>query len=233
MTRSPRGRARWSPSRRTTRRGPSIPRRTSARSTRCAASGGVFHVHDEAYEYFTWGGARHFSPAAITGAEAHTISLFSLSKSYGFASWRIGWMLAPAHLFDAIRKIQDTVLICPPVVSQYAACGALDAGADFVGGHVARIAEVREIVLDQLAELGDRVQAPPADGAFYSFLRVNTRVTSMELIETLIRDHGVAVIPGSAFGVDDGCTIRASYGSLRKESVVEGVGRLVRGLKAL
>jgi aspartate/methionine/tyrosine aminotransferase len=193
---------------------------------------GVFHVHDEAYEYFTWGGARHFSPAAIDGAAAHTISLFSLSKSYGFASWRVGWMLVPANLFDATRKLQDTVLICPPVVSQYAACGALDAGADFVRGHVARIAEVREIVLDELAGLGDRVQAPPADGAFYNFLRVRTRMTPMELVETLVRDHGVAVIPGTAFGVNDGCKIRVSYGSLRKESVVEGIGRLVRGLRA-
>lgn len=196
---------------------------------------GVFHVHDEAYEYFTWGGARHFSPAAIAGAEAHTIGLFSLSKSYGLASWRIGWMLVPAHLFEPVRKIQDTVLICPPVVSQYAACGALDAGGEFVRGHVSRIAEVRGIVLEQLASLGDRVEAAPADGAFYRFLRVRTRAKPMELVETLIRDHGVAVIPGTAFGVDDDerCTIRVSYGSLCKESVVEGITRLVRGLKAL
>jgi aspartate/methionine/tyrosine aminotransferase len=194
---------------------------------------GVYHVHDEAYEYFTWGGARHFSPAAIDGSAANTIGLYSLSKSYGFASWRIGWMLAPAHLFDAIRKIQDTVLICPPVVSQYAACGALDAGAEFVRGHVARIAEVRDVVLNELASLGHRIESPPADGAFYCLLRVRTGKSPMEIVETLIRDHGVAVIPGSAFGVDEGCTIRVSYGSLRRESVVEGVGRLVRGLRTL
>ena len=194
---------------------------------------GVYHVHDEAYEYFTWAGARHFSPATIPGCEPHTISLYSLSKSYGFASWRIGGMLVPAHLSDAVRKIQDTVLICPPVVSQYAACGALDAGVEYVRRHVGRIAEVRDIVLDQLATLGDRVEVPPADGAFYCFLRVRTGMKPMDLVEALVRDHGVAVIPGTAFGVDDGCTIRASYGSLQKESVVEGIGRLVRGLRAL
>jgi aspartate/methionine/tyrosine aminotransferase len=194
---------------------------------------GVYHVHDEAYEYFTWAGARHFSPATIDGGGAHTISLYSLSKSYGFASWRIGAMLIPAHLFDAVRKIQDTVLICPPVVSQYAACGALDAGADYVRAHVAKIAEVRDIVLERLASLGSRIEAPPADGAFYAFLRVHTRAKPMELVEALIRDHGVAVIPGTAFGVADGCTIRVSYGSLQKDSVVEGIGRLVRGLRVL
>ena len=119
---------------------------------------GVYHVHDEAYEYFTWDGARHFSPASIAGAEAHTICLHSLSKTYGFASWRIGSMLIPTHLFDAVRKIQDTVLICPPVVSQYAALGALEAGPDYFRGHLATIGEVREIVLEQLASLGDLVE---------------------------------------------------------------------------
>lgn len=201
---------------------------------------GVFHIHDEAYEYFTWNGARHFSPASIAGAEAHTICLHSLSKSYGFASWRIGGMLIPAGLFDAVRKVQDTILICPPVVSQYAALGALDAGPAYVREHLSAIGEVRGIVLAELASLDrDRVQLAAADGAFYAFIRVRPRerMTSMQLVERLVREHGVAVIPGTTFGIEDGdddtCTIRASYGSLRKESVLEGIGRLVRGLRAI
>ena len=56
---------------------------------------------------------------------AHTISLYSLSKAYGFASWRIGYMVIPEELFEAVNKIQDTILICPPVVSQHAALAAL------------------------------------------------------------------------------------------------------------
>ena len=56
---------------------------------------GVFHISDEAYESFTYDGAEHFSSASIPGAAAHTISLYSLSKAYGFASWRIGWMVFP------------------------------------------------------------------------------------------------------------------------------------------
>lgn len=201
---------------------------------------GVYHIHDEAYEYFTWPGApEHFSPAKIaTGAERHTMCLSSLSKSYGFASWRIGAMLIPADLFDAARKVQDTVLICAPVVSQYAALGCLvDAGAGYCFDHRASIGAVREIVLEQLASLGDRVEVAPAGGAFYAFLRLRgTTRPSMDVVETLIRDHGVAVIPGSTFGVDeakDGCTLRVSYGALRRESVIEGIGRLVRGLREI
>jgi aspartate/methionine/tyrosine aminotransferase len=196
---------------------------------------GVYHVHDEAYEYFTWNDAAHFSPSSIANGEDHTICLHSLSKSYGFASWRIGSMLIPAHLFEAVRKIQDTVLICAPVVSQYAALGALDAGPDYCREHRATIGEVRNIVLEELASLGDLVEVAAADGAFYAFIRVQmkTDMTSMQLVETLIRDNGVAVIPGSTFGIEEGCVIRASYGSLRKNDVIEGMGRLVRGLRAV
>ena len=70
----------------------------------------IYHISDETYEYFTYGGARHFSPGSLGGE--HTISLFSLSKAYGFASWRIGYMTIAESLFESIKKIQDTILIC-------------------------------------------------------------------------------------------------------------------------
>src|SRR5262245_64225268 len=54
---------------------------------------GLFHISDEVYEYFTYGSAAHASPGAFDGAHAHTISMFSLSKAYGFAGWRIGYMV--------------------------------------------------------------------------------------------------------------------------------------------
>ena len=59
------------------------------------ADRGLFHISDEVYEYFLFDGARHFSPGAIAGAENHTVCIYSLSKSYGFASWRVGYMLFP------------------------------------------------------------------------------------------------------------------------------------------
>jgi aspartate/methionine/tyrosine aminotransferase len=55
----------------------------------------------------------------------------------------------------------------------------------------------------------------------------------MELVERLIREFGVAVIPGTAFGMKDGVYLRVAYGALQKETVAEGVGRLVRGIKAI
>ena len=63
---------------------------------------GIYHISDEAYEYFTYDGAEHYSPASATDAAGHTISLFSFSKSYGMASWRVGYLVAPTHLLQAL-----------------------------------------------------------------------------------------------------------------------------------
>jgi aspartate/methionine/tyrosine aminotransferase len=192
---------------------------------------GIYHISDEAYEYFTYG-AKHFSPGSITGGHEHTISLYSLSKAYGFASWRIGFMVIPEHLFEAVNKIQDTILICPPVVSQFAAAGALEVGADYCREHVRELAQVRELVLRELEQLKDCCVVPEAEGAFYFFLKLNTRMEPLALVETLVKNHRVAAIPGTAFGmsIEDGCYLRVAYGALQRETVTEGVGRLVRGV---
>ncbi|MEP0754219.1 pyridoxal phosphate-dependent aminotransferase [Trichocoleus sp. Lan] len=194
---------------------------------------GIYHISDEAYEYFTYNGVQHFSPAAIPDSHPHTISLFSLSKAYGFASWRIGYMVMPKHFLIAVKKIQDTILICPPVISQYAAFGALQAGVGYCKEKLEAIASVREIVLNECDHIQHLCTIPPADGAFYFLLRVHTKLPAMDLVERLIREHGVAVIPGTTFGMEDGCYLRVAYGALQKETAAEGIGRFVRGLSAI
>ncbi|HEY2894503.1 MAG TPA: aminotransferase class I/II-fold pyridoxal phosphate-dependent enzyme, partial [Pirellulales bacterium] len=59
---------------------------------------GIYHISDEAYEYFVYGSQHHFSPGSLPGAAEHTISLYSLSKAYGMASWRIGYLVIPPAL---------------------------------------------------------------------------------------------------------------------------------------
>jgi aspartate/methionine/tyrosine aminotransferase len=194
---------------------------------------GIYHVHDEAYEYFAFGETPHFSPGSIAGAASHTISLFSLSKAYGFASWRIGYMVTPSPLVSAVKKIQDTILICPPVISQFAAIGALRAGLVFCRRHLNSLAETRELVRSELERLGDLCEVSRADGAFYFLVRVKTNMADMEVTERLIREHGVAVLPGSAFGLTEGCTLRIAYGALQKASVADGMGRFVKGVRCL
>ena len=194
---------------------------------------GLYHISDEVYEYFTYGAARHVSPASFDGAEQYTISLFSLSKAYGFAGWRIGYMAFPAPLADAIMKVQDTVLVCPPVISQIAAVAAMGVGPAYCRGQLEALSEIHDIVTAELRSLEPLCTVPPADGAFYCFVRVNTDANPMHLAERLIREHRVAVIPGTAFGLADGCYFRVAYGALQKETVAEGIGRLVNGLRRI
>jgi aspartate/methionine/tyrosine aminotransferase len=192
---------------------------------------GIYHINDEAYEYFTYGGARHFSPGSIAGSQGHTISLFSLSKAYGFASWRIGYQVIPEHLFEAVNKIQDTVLICPPVISQFAAAGAMRAGRAYCQERLRQLSEVRELVINELSGLERFCVVPPAEGAFYFLINLDTDLRPLALVRRLVSEHGVAAIPGDAFGMHEGCYLRVSYGALQKETVAEGIGRLARGLK--
>jgi aspartate/methionine/tyrosine aminotransferase len=193
----------------------------------------VYHFADEAYEYFTYGGARHFSPGSLPDSAGHTISLFSFSKAYGMANWRVGYLVAPRHLLRALEKIQDTVLICPPVISQLAAVGALVAGPQYCRAFTTTLANVRRACLERLGELGGRCQVPPAEGAFYLLARLRTQMPAMQLVDRLVREHRVAVIPGTAFGLQEPCYLRIAYGALQPDTVAQGMDRLVSGLGQL
>lgn len=194
---------------------------------------GVYHIADEPYEYFTYGDARHVSPGSFPHAAAHTISLYSLSKAYGFAGWRIGYMVYPEALADALIKSQDTILICPTIAAQVGAAAALEVGRSYCQPYVGELAVIREMVVSQLSSLAPSVSVPAADGAFYCLIRVHTQMDPLVVAERLVREHKVAVVPGSAFGMTDGCYFRVAYGALQRATVTEGIGRLVTGLRAI
>lgn len=194
---------------------------------------GLFHIHDEVYEYFVYGETPHFSPGSIDDAGAHTISLFSLSKAYGMASWRVGYMVIPGALLEALLKIQDTILICAASVSQVAATAAMQVGRRYVDAHLVRLAAMRDAIGAALRDPAVPCTVPPSAGAFYYFPVVSTGLDAMTLTERLIREHRVAVVPGSAFGDADSCSIRVSYGALDEATADEGTRRLVSGLQAL
>lgn len=194
---------------------------------------GIYHIHDEAYEYFAYEGVEPFSPGSIVHSHRHTLSLFSLSKSYGFAGWRIGYMLMPAHLFEAVRKIQDTQLICPPVVSQHAAVAAMGVGQAYPRARLPQIVQARKQFLQALGNARDLLDLPNSQGAFYFFPRLHTSMKPLELVERLIKEHGVAAMPGTAFGAEDGCYLRVAYGALDESTAREGIQRFTSGLQQL
>ena len=191
---------------------------------------GLFHISDEAYEYFTWDGAEHVSPASFPTADEHTLSLFSLSKAYGFAGWRIGYAVVPESLRLDWIKIQDTNLICPVQVSERVALAALGEGSDYCRGHLRQLEPVRRTLLGGLAGLGSKVRrCSSAAGAMYVFVELDSPLASGALVEQLVREHGVGALPGDTFGVES-CSLRISYGALDADTAQEGIHRLIGGL---
>ena len=199
-----------------------------------AARHGIYHFSDEAYECFTYDGARHFSAGSIEGAHRHTLSFFSFSKNYGMASWRIGYVVYPNDLFDAMNKVQDTNLICAPVPSQLLALQALERGRGLIDPKIEQLARVRASVFDALAALGDLVEFPRTQGAFYVMLKLPGVADALAFNRAMAQRHKVATVPGFAFGLTD--TTRAnyqrlSYGALDPATVAEGVERFVRAVR--
>ena len=194
---------------------------------------GIYHISDEAYEYFCYGNIPHYSPASDSSASQYTITLYSVSKCFGMANWRIGYMIIPEHLFGSVRKIQDTNLICPPVISQYAALECIKLGRSYSDPKIAELKRVRTHLLNRLQTIDHLIFGSP-DGALYAFLELpNIGMSDMDIVRDLIENYQVAVIPGQAFGVHDRCSLRVSYGALEPDRSFVGIDRLVKGLNAI
>ncbi len=202
----------------------------------CGARG-LYHFSDEAYEYFTYDGAKHFSPASLPGAAKHTFSFFSMSKNYGMASWRLGYVVFPADLYDAMNKVQDTNLICAPVPTQLLALEVLKYGRVWVQSKVDALGEVRKNVYQALEGLGELVQFPRTQGAFYVLMKLPGLQKGQDPLafnRAMAEKHKVVSIPGFAFGLtntEEANYQRLSYGALQAASVTEGVARYVTAVK--
>jgi len=142
-------------------------------------------------------------------------------------------MVAPAHLEPALLKAQDTNLICPPVVSQYAAIGAMESGRAYCRQKMDSITEARDVIMNELRDINSCCTVSSSNGAIYFLLKVDTELDDMTVVRRLICEHGVAVIPWHTFGLGNGCYLRVAYGALDRNNALEGIRRLTGGLKAL
>jgi aspartate/methionine/tyrosine aminotransferase len=210
-----------------------FPRDVLAAINHLCAERGLLHISDEAYALFSYGGESVWSPGRGIGSSSHTITLGSLSKSHGMVGWRIGWAVVPQNLMAELAKVQDTILIHPPQLNQQAALGALAAGADWCRGQIHGLAARRQQVIDGLSQPAApwRLLAQP-DGAFYALLQLESSLSSDQAMEQLIRQHRVALVSGSSFGLS-GCCLRLSYGMLGSAELNEALDRLMAGLWSL
>ena len=164
-------------------------------------------VSDEIYHGITYG-----APAASAWQSSRTsIVVNSFSKYFSMTGWRIGWLLVPDELIDAVDRLAGNFAICPPALSQLAAVAAFDA-YDELDANVARYAVNRALALDGLRAIGvDRLA--PADGAFYVWADVSQWTSdSMAFSARLLAETGVAIAPGIDFDpVEGGHYVRMCF----------------------
>jgi aspartate/methionine/tyrosine aminotransferase len=107
----------------------------------------------------------------------------------------------------------------------------MQAGVSYCQERLGAIAAVRQLMQQELEQIRHLCTIPPSQGAFYFFLNLHTQVDALKLVEQLIREHKVAAIPGTTFGMHDGCYLRIAYGALQQDMAADGIRRLVQGLQ--
>ncbi|HXF35990.1 MAG TPA: aminotransferase class I/II-fold pyridoxal phosphate-dependent enzyme [Actinomycetota bacterium] len=154
---------------------------------------------DEIYEHITYDGARHVPIATVPGMEDRTVTISAVSKTYAVTGWRVGWAIAPAPLLDGIRKVHDFLTVGAPTPLQHAAAAALRLPPSYYERTSREYAERRSVMMDVLAETG--FEAKPPAGAYYVMANVEHlgMGSDVEVAMRLVREVGVAVVPGSSF----------------------------------
>lgn len=156
----------------------------------------------------------------------------SFSKYYSMTGWRLGWLVVPLSLVDAMNRLSQNLYINAPTLSQYAACHAFHADVTAeLEKNVAKYKTNRDIVLSTLRELQIDQNASPADGAFYVYVDLGEAGVkdSTLLCRRLLEEAGVAVTPGCDF--EDPATalghqrVRFSYSRSTDDEVRKGMQR--------
>lgn len=184
----------------------------------------LYIISDEMYEYFVFDGRKHISIGSFPEVADRTISAFGLSKSYAMTGWRIGYIVAGQNIIDQIFKVHDSIVTCPTAVSQYAALAAITGPQDVVESYRRTFERRRQIVIEKLATTS-RLHLAVPQGAYYAFPRIEGDVDDFKLAMSLIKEAGVVVVPGSAFGKGGDSHIRISFGA-EEDALREGLHRL-------
>jgi aspartate/methionine/tyrosine aminotransferase len=153
---------------------------------------------DDIYEHIVFEG-EHIPLATLPGMAARTVSIHSMSKTYSVTGWRIGWTIAPPDLSVGIRRVHDFLTVGAAAPLQAAAVVALDFPDRYYDELVAGYRERRDALLPSLRAAGFRVHEPA--GAYYVMtdIRDLTDEDDVTFAMRLIRDPGVAAVPGSSF----------------------------------
>ncbi|MDF9746621.1 pyridoxal phosphate-dependent aminotransferase [Natrinema salsiterrestre] len=165
-------------------------------------------LSDEIYAELTYDG-EHTSIASFEGMRERTIVFNGFSKAYAMTGLRLGYALGPADAIGAMNKIHQYTMLSAPTTPQYAALEALDTCDNDVREMVEEYDRRRQFVLSRFREIG--MDVFEAKGAFYCFPEVPDGFTAEEFAEEVLREQGVAVVPGDVFGDVGEGHLRVSY----------------------
>lgn len=160
---------------------------------------GVIAITDEIYEHILYDGATHVAMASIPGMEDLTITINSLSKTFSVTGWRVGWAIANEHMTLPIRKVHDFLTVGAPAPLQRAGAKAVSLPPKFYTELQEEYDVRRDVMLNILDEVGIPYYRP--QGAYYVFCNIKELGFKDDIAITkyLVRDVGVAVVPGSSF----------------------------------
>jgi len=182
--------------------------------SRLALEHNLMIITDEAYEYFVFDGNKHFSIASIPEMKSHVISCYTFTKTYAMTGWRIGYLHADEALVPEIRKAHIPLVICAPVVSQYAALGALQEPQDCVEQFRAKYLAARNLMCDRLDSLSSFFDYKTPSGSYLMFPQIlvtEGKKDSLSFCRKLLKKAKVSTTPGIAFGPTGEGHLRMSF----------------------
>ena len=191
---------------------------------------------DDMYEHIRWDSSTPFVNILNVRPDLYdrTIVLNGVSKAYSMTGWRIGYAGGPAELIKAMKKVQSQSTSNPTSIAQVAAQAALDGPQDFIRVMVTAFEERHDFVVDRLNRIPG-VSCLPTDGTFYLFPNVQELIerldgigNDVEFAEFLIEKAGVALVPGSAFGLGGHIRLSIATSMANLEKALERIEAAVR-----
>jgi aminotransferase len=170
-------------------------------------------ITDEAYEYFTFEGHKHFSIASIPEIRKNVVSCFTFTKTYAMTGWRIGYLVTDDEIIPQINKAHIPFAICVPVVSQYAALAALKNSQECIEEFRQKYLSARNLMCQRLDFLNSVFEYQKPGGSYLMFPKILLKEgkDSQQFCVKLLKDAKVSTTPGVDFGPTGEGHLRLSF----------------------
>jgi aminotransferase len=167
-------------------------------------------ISDEIYAELTFDGQGFESMASLPDMKERTLVVTGVSKAFAMTGWRLGIAAGPEALIGRMCKIHQYAMLCAPIMSQYAAIEAFNQGEKIIKDMRDSYRYRRNYFVTALKQMG--LEAHQPGGAFYAFPSIRlSGLSSRDFAMGLLKEHSVAVVPGTAFGSCGEGYIRCCY----------------------